>query len=289
MTAATTERTVPGVGCVTLPLPTQRFVGQCGQPTRTAIAEAAAFAVNEAEHARYRWLLGHQAAFCVWRLLADLLRSALAQPDEAQPQVAVAAHLVDAYSVLLLYSGSCSTEIYHSTIRPEMIAAHPAFSGKWSRDYEPLPALIRASRSVLPAQAKGLAASAKANQLVHMAIADKLVPQGQSLLRAASGSGPVVTSEVERDLFDQFFLVQRRPVSKEVLIGQLGERLDRIAADLMASPLPEPPWRDTEPVMWLHRNSAGILAEATGWLREVSVGDHAGTKGRTWASSRTSL
>ncbi len=134
------------------------------------------------ELARYRWWIGHHLAFCVWRLLSERLASIANDQQTQPPSVAASIAMYDVYSVLLLYAGSCSPEVYLRTIRPAMVAADPAFSGRWARDYEAIPGLLRTIRRTRPAElVAGLLAAARTNQVVHMAVGKRLVHDGPSL------------------------------------------------------------------------------------------------------------
>ena len=248
------ERTVTGIACLTLP--PADGPPHFGVPlalTRPAEPPPG----SEAAHARYRWYLGHQVAFCVWVLLAGQLRAIASRPDAAGEAVPAAAGLLDAYSVLLLYSGSCGGEIYQTVIRPEMAAAHPAFSGTWAWDYQPIPALLRQLRGTAPGSA--LAPHARANLAAHVAVGEHLVPGRKSLLREA-GRRRGLVSAAEYDLFDRFFLVRRAPVTTADLLGQLSTRLAHLSTDLGAVPLPRigPP-----DVRRLARDAAEILARVS--------------------------
>ena len=250
------ERTVAGVGRLTLP-------GADGlAPHRGGALPLAPSAEpppgSAAAHARHRWYLGHQAAFCVWVLLAGQLRAIASRPDAAGEAVPAAAGLLDAYSVLLLYSGSCGSEIYQNVLRPEMAAAHHAFSGTWARDYRPIPGLLRQLRATVPGRA--LAPHARANLEAHIAVGEHLVPGRESLLRAAGRRRGEGVSAAEHDLFDEFFLVWRAPVTTADLAAQLSTRLTDVAADIVAVTLP---LIGTPAVQRLGRDAAEILVRST--------------------------
>ncbi|OEV32236.1 hypothetical protein AN219_00050, partial [Streptomyces nanshensis] len=66
---------------------------------------------------RYRWLVGHQLAFVMWRLLRQTLEDARCVPDA--DMLDRAARLYDIYTLLLLYTGSCSAERYAATVRAD--------------------------------------------------------------------------------------------------------------------------------------------------------------------------
>jgi hypothetical protein len=181
----------------------------------------------------YRWMLGHHVAFGTWRVLADLLQATIDGRGERSRLLDQAASLYEVYSALLLYSGSCSSEIYAEVIRPRMAATDPAFSGTWARDHERLQRLMRMV-AVDPAGA--LKKASKFNKLVHMTVAKRLVPAGHSLLRDAGRAGDVVT-DADRDTLDRFFLVDRARVCQAEFVEQLLQRIARIRCDLGVHPL----------------------------------------------------
>ncbi|HEX7302263.1 L-tyrosine 3-hydroxylase [Lentzea sp.] len=197
---------------------------------------------DPAGRAVHRWFLGHHGAFLVWKFLSVSLDRLIRESDSRL--VALAALGYDAYSVMLAYSGSCSREVYEELIRPMMVAFDPAFSGRWARDYEPLPGLLRRARTALgPAAAEPLSAASKANLLAHMEVMRKLVPDGQSLLRE-SGKARVPTTDAERARFDEFFLVSRENVCASRYTAHRTAVLSAIDQDLAEHPL-RPEYRDT--------------------------------------------
>jgi len=91
--------------------------------------------------------------------------------------VRLAATAFDVYSALLLYTGSCTADVYASAIRPAMADADPAFSGRWASDYEPLPSLLREIRRIQSSRRlASLLRAVRPNQLVHMSIACRWYP-----------------------------------------------------------------------------------------------------------------
>ncbi|MFD5826203.1 L-tyrosine 3-hydroxylase [Lentzea sp. NPDC060358] len=194
------------------------------------------------DRAVHRWFLGHHGAFLVWRFLGASLDRLTREPDSQLVRAAALGY--DAYSVMLAYSGSCSREVYDDVIRPKMAAFDPAFSGRWARDYEPLPALLRRARAALgSAAAEPLSAASKANLLAHMEVMRALVPDGQSLLRE-SGKARVPITDAERARFDEFFLVSRENVCASRYAAHRTAVLSAVDQDLAKHPL-RPEYRDT--------------------------------------------
>lgn len=189
--------------------------------------------LSAADLAYLRWILGHHVAVCIWRLLADALRETRAPSrDESQPGRAV--FLLDAYSAMLVYTGSCTAEVYKTTLRPKMMATSPAFSGAWARDYEPLRKLVK----VHSLDRTGpLAQAYRANVAVHISQAKRLVPDGVSLLQSSHGSAAKVTDE-ERELFDRFFRIHRARCCRWQFGKQLVSRISIVLDDLRRQPLP---------------------------------------------------
>ncbi|MDX3660955.1 hypothetical protein PV646_26940 [Streptomyces sp. ID05-26A] len=187
------------------------------------------------EHAVHRWFLGHHGAFLVWKFLSASLDRLIREPDSQS--VGLTALGYDAYSVMLAYSGSCSREMYEDVIRPMMVTFDPAFSGRWARDYEPLPGLLRRARAALgPVAAQPLSSASKANLLAHMEVMRRLVPGGPSLLRE-SGRSRTTTTDAERARFDEFFLVSRENVCVSRYRAHRAAVLSAIGHDLAKRPL----------------------------------------------------
>lgn len=218
-------------------------------------------------HARYRWMVGHHAAFGVWQCLRRALERATLEPGAPQTAIRTAAWLYDVYSVLFLYTGSCSARRYEATIRPDMTECHPAFSGEWARDYEEIPTLLRRVRARYPADVTApLTEAARRNGRVHMAVASKLVPRSSSLLQEAGRQPGTHASPTERDLYDAYFAVHRRQVCRPAFTAQLVRRLTQILCDIEARPLADvnspPPTIDgphLDAVRTLHSRAAFLL------------------------------
>lgn len=176
----------------------------------------------------YRWMLGHHVAVCVWRLLCRHVPEVGASPRAGE----AVADLYDAYSALLLYSGSCTPQTYATVIRARMRARHPAFSGTWARDHERVAALLGRARPLLGDR---VARALKLNRVVHVAVGRRLVPKGKSLLRE-SGVDPMSTADADRDRFDEFFGIDRGDVCVDGFADQLTGRVALALADLAARP-----------------------------------------------------
>ncbi|MFI7301163.1 hypothetical protein [Streptomyces sp. NPDC050121] len=223
--------------------PAHLCASACGQPVEEDVRRfrLAAAGVSysfrapaDADHLiRYRWIVGHQAAFVVWRLLAHQLKRVVSRPGPAKDAVAAAARLYDVYSLLFLYTASCSAQRYAATVRADMAANHPAFSGEWAPDHHLIPALTRQARAIRPQElVSALDLAARFNQRVHWAIAEKLVPDGVSLLQE-TGRGPgKAPGPEEAEIYDAFFGVQRYPVCERALSAQAARRAAQVMCDI---------------------------------------------------------
>src|SRR5579871_3075478 len=132
---------------------------------------------------RFRWITGHQVSFIVWRLLAGSIAQLHQGRVSRNRVLEVMVHYVHGYCGMLLYTGSCSREIYEKLIRPSMFLHHPGFSGSWALDFAPVRELLRGR---VPAWAEcqdacELRRAVKLSQLIHNGVAAKLVPNGRSL------------------------------------------------------------------------------------------------------------
>lgn len=182
----------------------------------------------------FRWITGHQLTFMLWQELGRRAAGAAAPPTA--DEVASAARLVRGYSAMLLYTASCTRDVYHRVIRPSMALHHPAFSGAWARDYGPVRALLRRR---LPAAWEGradvLLEECALNEAVHEGIALKLVPDAPSLLQSAAGQGRPLPRDVRAVLFDTYFLTLRAPCSPAEVATQLLRRVRAVCDDLAAN------------------------------------------------------
>lgn len=215
--------------------------------------------------AQHRWIAGHQLTFSVWRRLAEALES-LTQGPPSRRSVELAATLYDAYSVLLLYCGSCSPEVYADAIRPHMVRASPAFTGRWARDWQCVGIAMRHLRATVPSVVHGeLHSAAIENVRVHRLIAARLIPDGQSLLQRSDRDKDATPTDEECDIYDAFFGVDsERRVYKDPN-SLLQQRLSVVRKDLLADPLPVPcGWEgfgvaDRALVDRFHKDSVAIL------------------------------
>ncbi len=179
----------------------------------------------------YRWIEGHQISFVLWRTIGDVLGR---QPDglPSPRELDVLTACVDGYSAILLYSATVPRDHYHSCTRVRMALQHPAFSGAWAPDYRPIHRLFRGR---LPWQddpsSDALNDAVTLNRETHDHIADHLVPDGRSLLQKSAG-GPGAVSREKEDLYDNFFLTIRRPVSHAEVVEQLDSRIATLTEDL---------------------------------------------------------
>ncbi|MFC3456053.1 L-tyrosine 3-hydroxylase [Amycolatopsis speibonae] len=155
--------------------------------------------------------------------------------DVADLYVSMSGELFDTYSALLLYGGSLSPEIYQGLVRPRMMAAHTAFSGLWSRDYSAVHAQTKKLESSFGLGVE-LKNSIKFNRLVHMSLANRLVPDGPSLRRQAGYVNTVATRD-EEDILDEFFRTRRMRICRHEFTRQLRGRNELVLADLAESPI----------------------------------------------------
>ncbi|SER51391.1 hypothetical protein [Lentzea albida] len=236
----TTARERPlGLDVLCLPMPGEPLaepdpVFGTGPVAPKASAPVARVAADDSDRAFYRWMIGHHLTFGVWRMLADVLADAGRTGGLSEAGTARAAWWYDCYSALLLYAGSCTPEVYARSIRPRMAATHPAFSGLWARDHEWVAGLL----STLSLPRDGVLKRAlKRNRLVHMTVAQMLVPGGASLFKGHGGRAANGVTDAERDLFDEFFLVHREAVTQAGFTAAMLTRLGAVRDDLAADPI----------------------------------------------------
>jgi hypothetical protein len=185
----------------------------------------------------FRWITGHQVCFVVWRLMAQVMDELTG--DRLPPAFALdqLRHYVRGYCAMLLYTGSCPRDIYHSLIRPSMRLRHPSFSGGWAPDYWPVRDLFR-GREEPPgwhSDQTELRRAIRLHELVHNGVAAKLVPDGRSLLRQSSARAQDV--RLLNVIYDNYFMTLRAPVSRHDVVAQLLRRLVAIAQDVAVNAL----------------------------------------------------
>lgn len=203
----------------------------------------------------FRWITGHQTTFILWQLLARSYAQAALDADAAAQHLESCRVFVRGYSAMLLYTGSCPRDVYHRVIRPSMALQHPGFSGSWARDFWPVRRLLRPGPG-LPTDT-ALDRERELNVLIHQGVAEKLVPDGLSLLQAAVGQDLPWRRSALSVLYDNYFLTLRAPVPRPAVVRQLMRRLHAIGRDLAANGLYPP-----------HASSA---AEKSPGLRERRV------------------
>ncbi len=195
-------------------------------------------------------------------------------PHSRPGNACIIATLYDAYSLLLLYSGSCSPDTYNSTIRPQMMAADPAFSGRWAPDQEAIGPLLKCIRkSTAPAVRQPITKAVKENIKIHMAVAERLVPEGKSLLRESGLDSSVPPTATQRRTYDGFFRVTRTSLCHREFAAQLLARLSQVRSDLRQHPLPVPcAWKQigktrNAPIDRFHRESLSTLDRLETYVR----------------------
>lgn len=182
----------------------------------------------------YRWIVGHQATFVIWRLTAQLLDDIELRRRPVTAVLPALSQYLAAYNAMLLYTGSCTAASYGRAIRPSMQLRHPGFSGTWAPDYAPIRLLLRGR--LIPAgpsaDADRLGRVIAANKLVHEHVAAKLVPDGVSLLRSSVVAARRQDQRVLNLIYDNYFLTIRGPVTRSDVVAQLLRRLLAIVRDV---------------------------------------------------------
>jgi L-tyrosine peroxygenase len=229
----------------------------------------------------FRWITGHQVSFIIWRLTRLLLDEVTVGRLPWAAVLRPLSHYVRGYSAMLLYTGSCPIGIYHDVIRPSMRMRHSSFSGRWAPDYWPVRDLLRSRR--LPfARSPGsadLLQAVELVQLVHDAVAAKLVPDGTSLLRQSTVRRQDM--RVLHLIYDNYFMTLRAPVSRRDVVAQLLRRLVAIARDVAVNDLhpgagavAEEPWESprTADLVACECGLTGILAQVASCAAELADG-----------------
>jgi L-tyrosine peroxygenase len=187
----------------------------------------------------FRWITGHQISFIIWRLLAAALRRV---GDDASEQCELATAItqyVRGYCAMLLYTSSCSRAIYNETVRPSMYRLHTTFSGTWAPDYPAVRSLFHGRKAppVPSGQVGPLMQQIRLSQRIHLAVADKLVVGGRSLLQRSIADRDKPQPRMWGAIFDCYFLTIRAPVSQLEIAVQLLRRQKAVAIDLATNGL----------------------------------------------------
>lgn len=219
----------------------------------------------------YRWITGHQISFVLWRAIADVL---VRHPDHSPPpdELDLLTTCVDGYSAMLLYSSTVPRDHYHTHTRVRMALQHPSFSGAWAPDYRPTRRLFR-GRVPWQGDCAALDEAVDRNRRMHDHVADHLVPDGRSLLQASAGSTTAAVSREKEDLYDNFFLTIRRPVSRAEVRAGAPESIPEAAVEIDVLPpsltnFAELPWTNGEPEHRLAMRYGAFngAADVPGWL-----------------------
>lgn len=182
----------------------------------------------------FRWITGHQVAFILWRLVGralDDVRSGRAAPAALH----ALSDYVRGYAIMLVYTSSCTRDVYERVIRLTMLLQHRWFSGLWAPDYEGVRNLLRGRVRRLagggPAEAD-LAAAVELCQAVHLGVAAKLVPNGRSFLQELSSAGRLRRARMQGEFYDNYFLTSRGDTTEAEVTGQLLRRLHAVSLDI---------------------------------------------------------
>jgi L-tyrosine peroxygenase len=184
----------------------------------------------------FRWIIGNQVAAALWQILDDELAVVLRLGTEAAARNAAA--LLDGYSVVLIHAGTPTRQLYHQLIRPAMARQHRSFTGRWAQDYVPVMARLQTLRNVYrrrehPEHIGALIDASKRNHRVHVAIAAKLVPGEDSLLKSNDGLASLGAATEETTLlYDAFYCTARALVPRERIVEQLIVRFRAIIRDI---------------------------------------------------------
>lgn len=239
----------------------------------------------------FRWITGHQVSFILWQMLARASARVKQNGEPLSSSLQAITHYVRGYCAMLLYTGSCSREIYETLIRPSMSLHHRAFSGSWALDFAPVRDLFHGRP---PPWAEGpdaaeLRQAVKLSHLIHNGVAAKLVPNGRSLLQQSGFANRETMKDTKLlgAIYDEYFLTRRAPVLFADVLVQLLQRLNSIVQDVAVNGIHAlgPLSREEEPddlrtpeVIKLHedflKTSFRVARFATGSL----------TPGRNWSA-----
>lgn len=198
----------------------------------------------------FRWMVGHQLSFVLWRALGRVLRSAVTVLEaesgrDLDDELACrAVALTEGYSAVLVYSATCTRALYDDVIRRAMRLQHRSFSGQWSAEHAPLPRLAtRLARAVPRGDsrpgARRVVEAYRENARVHTVVGRKLVPGGVtpfSVFQDYAGPREQIPASAVH-LFDAVFLTLRCEVSSREICVQFLRRLAAMFMDLSSQGL----------------------------------------------------
>jgi hypothetical protein len=199
--------------------------------------------VDAAEFAReiywFRWITGHQVSFIIWRLMAQADRRLQEEEHDRRDTLQTLTRYVHGYCAMLLYTSSCTPEIYNGWIRTSMYLQHRGFSGGWAPDFAPVRHLFRVRQwqSATVPEAVELRRAVRLYKSIHAGVAAKLVPNGRSLLRNSGQTPRTQEPRLLGMLYDNYFLTLRSPIGHESVVDQLLRRLAAIGQDIAANGL----------------------------------------------------
>ena len=149
------------------------------------------------------------------------------------------ARCVRGYCAMLLYTSSCTTEVYNGWIRTSMYLQHRGFSGTWAPDFAAVRHLFRVRRwqSSTTPDAIDLGRAVRLYKTIHAGVAAKLVPNGHSLLRESGHAPRPRDPELVGLLYDNYFMTLRAPVDDAAVLDQLLRRLAAVGQDVAANGL----------------------------------------------------
>ena len=187
----------------------------------------------------FRWITGHQVSFIVWRLMAQAERRLEDERYDRRDALQTLARCVRGYCAMLLYTSSCTTEVYNGWIRTSMYLQHRGFSGTWAPDFAAVRHLFRVRRwqSSTAPDAVDLGRAVRLYKAIHAGVAAKLVPNGHSLLRESGQAPRPRDPELVGLLYDNYFMTLRAPVDDAAVLDQLLRRLAAVGQDVAANGL----------------------------------------------------
>jgi hypothetical protein len=189
----------------------------------------------------FRWVTGHQVSFIIWRLMAQTLHEMRAGQLAQPAAVESLCDYVRGYCTMLLYTSSCTRDVYENLIRPSMYLQHRGFSGSWAPDYRPVRDVFH-GRLRADCGSGHLSRAVELCSAVHDGVAAKLVPSGSSLLQESVKGRRLADArlpdmQVRGALFDNYFLTLRGRVSLPDIVAQLLRRLVAISQDVAVNGL----------------------------------------------------
>ena len=190
----------------------------------------------------YRWVMGHHISFIGWLLISKYLYECTNENCDIDKDIKIerCKKLFSLLNCMYIYTASVTNDTYEMVIRKFMKLYCDGFSATWAHDYREFKKIIKkfSKNSYCSLYSEDIKHLYNDGILIHIAIANKLVNKGKSLLKDLNFKYEELTIKNNSEIYDNFFLVKRvKSISEKHLICDLNRRLVAIQGDLKVNDL----------------------------------------------------